>query len=501
MKLLIDTNILINLEDNKVIETEFAEFYKLAISNKCSILYHPNAVPEDLSHDKDENRKTIILSKLKKYQRIENYGDPTNDFLSKVKNEKINDKLDNLQLYQISIDYAEIFVTEDRGIHKKAKSLNLSNRVLTIKKALELLEEKYRIVIPTHPILKVSSIRQIKDKFESEFFDSLREDYGTTAFNNWLNKCASQDRNCYYLIVSDELRAILIYNVEKVEDHQLRGIFQDSLKICTLKVESSAFGIKLGELFLNKMFEYCINQKIGYLYLTVYEKQTHLIQLLLKFGFYKEEFTNSQGKTEFKMIKALVRDKVSESENLITNHPFYNDDETINKYVIPIQPKFYRTLFKDGKHRNPTLFDSSPWSLNEIQGNTILKAYISNSKIKKLNKGDILLFYSSKERQSIEPVGILEKCEIVDNIDELWNLVKKKTVFTRTQLEEMLQEKNSLHVIIFRLVTYMKNEVNLARIKKIESLKNKIQTITHLKQADYKDLKNEGYFDRRYIID
>ena len=124
MKLLIDTNILINLEDNKIIETEFSEFYNLAISNKCSILYHPKAIPADLSNDKDENRKNIILSKLKKYQTIENYGTPTDDFLSKIKNEKRNDKIDNLQLYQVSIDYAEILVTEDNGIHKKAKKLN-----------------------------------------------------------------------------------------------------------------------------------------------------------------------------------------------------------------------------------------------------------------------------------------------------------------------------------------------------------------------------------------
>ena len=501
MKILIDTNILINLEDNKVIQDDFAEFYNIAISNKCSILYHPNAIPKDLANDKDEERKKIILSKLNKYQKIENFGTPTEQFLSQIKNEKSNDKIDNLQLYQVSINYVDILVTEDNGIHANAKKLNLADQVLKLDQALNLLEERYRIVIPTHPILKESSIRLIKDKFETEFFDSLRLDYGEREFNKWLNKCAAKDRNCYYLLVAEQLRAILIYNVEKVEDHQLNNVFRDALKICTLKVESSAFGIKLGELFLNKMFEYCINQKIGYLYLTVYEKQIHLIRLLQKFGFYKEIFTNKQGRTELKMIKSLVKENITEPENVISNHPFYRDNESINKYVIPIQPQFYKTLFKDGKHRSPNLFDSSPWSLNEIQGNTIIKAYISNAKIKKLNKGDLLLFYSSKEIKAIEPIGILEKCEIVDNIEELWNLVKKKTVFTRNQLQEMLHKKTSLHVIIFILVTYMEKEVNLTRIKTVDSLKNKIQTITHLKHADYKELKDEGYFDRRYVID
>jgi ribosomal protein S18 acetylase RimI-like enzyme len=501
LKILIDTNILINLEDNKIIQKEFAEFYQIAISNKCSILYHPKAIPEDLSNDRDNDRREIILSKLAKYQKIQNFDLPTEEFLSEIGNTKSNDKIDNKQLYQVYVNYADYFVTEDRGIHSKAKRFNISAKVLKIEEALNFLEERYQIIIPTHPILRESSIRKIKHKFETSFFDSLREDYGKTAFNNWINKCATKDRKCYYLLVGDELRAILIYNEETVEDHRLNDVFQNALKICTLKVESSAFGIKLGELFLNKMFEYCINQDIGYLYLSVYEKQTHLIYLLEKFGFYKEEFLNGQGNKELKMIKRLVKSLVTDNENLLVNHPFYRDGADINKYVIPIQPQFYNTLFKDGKHRSPTLFDASPWSLNEIQGNTIIKAYISNSNIKKLSKGDILLFYSSKERKSIEPIGILEECQIVDNIDDLWDLVRKKTVFTRKQLESMLYEKKSLHVIVFRLITYMQKEVNLDRIKRIDSLKNKIQTITHLKQDDYKELKDEGYFDRRYIID
>lgn len=113
----------------------------------------------------------------------------------------------------------------------------------------------------------------------------MREDYGIKEFNLWLAKCASKNRKCYSLIVEDELQAILIYNSETVEDHKLLNIFEKALKICTFKVSDTAFGIKLGELFLHKMFEYCINQKLNFLYLTVYEKQEHLIKLLETFGF------------------------------------------------------------------------------------------------------------------------------------------------------------------------------------------------------------------------
>lgn len=500
MKILIDTNILIQLEDNRIIGKDFSKFYALAISNGCKILYHPNAIPKDIERDKDTERRNVILSKLQKYERLENCAEPTDDFLENIKDNKINDKIDNRQLFQLFKGYVDCFVTQDNGIHSKASKFGLKSKVLSVKDALEKLEKQFIIEIPQHPILKEQSIRNIEYYFETEFFESLRNDYGKEKFKEWLRKCVIEDRKCYSLVVDNNLQAILIYNIEKVEDHKIEGIFDKVLKICTLKVSNDAFGIKLGELFLNKMFAFCINHKIGYLYLTVYEKQEQLISLLEKFGFEKQIFTNNQGLSEIRMIKCLDKSKISNSDNAFKIHPFYSDGESVNKFVIPIRPEFYGTLFKDGKLRQPTLFDSAPDSINEIQGNTIVKAYISNTRIKNLNQGDLLLFYSSKTDKVIEPIGILESATQVDNFDDLWEIVKKKTVFSQSQLSEMLTKKGRLHVITFRLITYMDKKIKLPKIKGIDSFKNKLQTVTRLKEQDYLSLKNEGYFDERYII-
>ena len=91
-------------------------------------------------------------------------------------------------------------------------------------------------------------------------------------------------------------------------------------------------------------------------------------------------------------------------------------------------------------------------------------------------------------------------CCLVMRYDDLWRIVKKKTVFSQEILNEMLHEKGELHVIIFRLISYMEKKISFEKIKKINSFKNKIQTVTELKEKDYLDLKNEGYFDKRYII-
>ncbi|MDR1680144.1 MAG: EVE domain-containing protein [Prevotellaceae bacterium] len=501
MRILIDTNILIQLEDNRVINGKFASFYKLAISNNIKLFYHPEAVPNDINRDTNQERKEIIKSKLQKYETLENYAKITDEFNNQLGTNRINDKIDNIQLFQIHKNYVDYFITEDKGIHTKAKRINLEEKVLNTSDILSLLEEQFVIKVPQHPILREHSIREIEDKFSSSFFDSLREDYGIDSFNAWLQKCVHNDRKCYSLIVENELQALLIYNVENVEDHQLPNIFEKALKICTFKVADTAFGIKLGELFLNKMFEYCINQKINYLYLTVYEKQTQLNELLNKFGFYRNDFINKQGLPEIQMIKCLNKSKITILENEASMHPFYFDNSSVAKYAIPIQPQYYSTLFKDGKFRERTLFDNSDDSIREIQGNTILKAYISNAKIKTMKQGDLLLFYASKNNKSIEPFGVVETCQIVNNFDELWNIVYRKTVFSQEKLSEMLQEKGKLHIITFRLIGYLKNPIGINKIKQLGSFKNKIQSITKISENDYNTLKNEEYFDRRYIVD
>lgn len=256
----------------------------------------------------------------------------------------------------------------------------------------------------------------------------------------------------------------------------------------------------MGELFLQKMFEYCINQKIGYLYLTVYEKQAHLISLLVKFGFHKEIFKNKQGLEEIRMIKSLKRSKIRLISNDICYHPFYTDNENIGKFVIPIRPNFYNTLFKDGQLREPTLFDQFNDSINEIQGNSIMKAYVSSSPQTNLKQGDILFFYASQKNQVIEPIGILESQQIIDDFDILWDIVRKKTVFSQDELRAMFNQKGKLHVITFRLISYLNKPITLTDIKAIDSFKNKIQTITKIKESDYLKLKENGYFDKCYII-
>src|SRR5690606_20098292 len=149
--------------------------------------------------------------------------------------------------------------------------------------------------------------------------------------------------------------------------------------------------------------------------------------------------------------------------------------------------------------RELTLFDREDYGLEEVQGNTIIKAYISNSPRQDLTPGDLLFFYSSIKYKSIEPLGVLIDHKRVDNFDDLWEMVRSKTVYSPENLKKMLSERKYVTVTIFRLVQYLRPVIDFKTINALDSYSNKFQTITKMSSGDYKRIK-ENYIDESFII-
>ncbi len=166
---------------------------------------------------------------------------------------------------------------------------------------------------------------------------------------------------------------------------------------------------------------------------------------------------------------------------------------------MPIQPQFYRTLFKDANLRQPSLFDNHDYGLDEVQGNTIVKAYICNAPRTDLESDDLLFFYASKKYKSIEALGVLLEHKRVDNLAELWEMVRSKTVYSKKELEKRLAERKYVTVLIFRLVQYLKTPIDFKSVKELKSWKSKFQIITKLEEEDYKHIK-ENYINESFII-
>jgi len=109
---LLDTNIFILREDNKIIPQEIQTLLKILEKIKAEILIHPMSVRE-LKKDKNENRREIILSKIKLYQQLESPPEFLEDkiFRSKITEGNEHEKIDNNILYAVYKDAVEFYYT------------------------------------------------------------------------------------------------------------------------------------------------------------------------------------------------------------------------------------------------------------------------------------------------------------------------------------------------------------------------------------------------------
>jgi hypothetical protein len=68
-KLLIDTNVFIDLEDPREVPPEFAKLHQLCIQHSVQLFVHERAA-DDIKRDKDPERRKVTLSKVQKFNQL-----------------------------------------------------------------------------------------------------------------------------------------------------------------------------------------------------------------------------------------------------------------------------------------------------------------------------------------------------------------------------------------------------------------------------------------------
>lgn len=128
MRFLLDTNIIIPLEQSQqALVPSLANFVRLAHENGHQLIYHP-ATEDDIQRDANPIRQRQTLDRLRQYTRLEDRPNCAwNDG-----EQNPNEIADNEILYAVFCDAVHALVTEDHGIHRKAKACGLSDRVYYI---------------------------------------------------------------------------------------------------------------------------------------------------------------------------------------------------------------------------------------------------------------------------------------------------------------------------------------------------------------------------------
>ncbi len=420
------------------------------------------------------------MQRLAQYERLNNLSDcpyntpQTND----------NDAVDNEILYALERDAVHALVTEDRGIHLKARTRGLDGRVYYIQTAEDWLKRLSSQTPVSLPNITLVNLYQLDVRHQ--FFDSLRVGYGDAEFNAWFAKAAREDRKAWMYgtqIVQPE--ALCIFDIQTNEpitdDGQiLRG---RALKLCTFKVGEAVRGRKIGELFLKAAFRFATDNQIENIFITTLPDEVDLVDLLKDFGF--SERGIHRGDSVFVKPHPLtppLDDVLDALEYCRRYFPHFRDNSSVQKFIVPIKPEYHDILFPDyalATARQLGLFTPNV-------GNAIKLAYLCHAQTAQVRPGDVMLFYRSYDSKIVTSIGVVDDFLTSQNAEEIAGQVRRRTVYNMGEIAAMAEKPTK--VLTFRLVKHFTTPITFVWLKENGIVNGNIQSIQKIDEAGYRKL-------------
>ncbi|MFM0047369.1 PIN domain-containing protein [Paraburkholderia sediminicola] len=465
LRILLDTNILIPLQDSlAVLRPNLAHVMEMC-NGRHQLVYHPASL-RDIARDRDEARRDRTLTRLRQYGELaEGPPCPWN-----VPGLSENDECDNTILYALERDAAHVLMTEDRGLHAKAIARGLGSRVYfiqTIEDWLSRLHDPATVELPD--ILDVE-LNELTPQLGDPFFDSLRDGYA--GFDDWYRAKARDGRRAwiYRHPPAHDLSAICIYDVQtdEIVTNDGQRLAGRALKLCTFKVGELVRGRKIGELFLKMAFRYATANACEHVFIDVREDenpdQSHpeLITLLKDFGF---SVVGSHNGDRVYVKRHPAEPPIADLEAgdrfdyTRCFYPHFRADLDIQKFIIPIKPRYHRVLFPD----HPRNEGQRPRGHGEHVGNAIKLAYLSHSPSNRIRRGDVVLFYRGYDLKAVTTLVVVEHFETLSDPNDIARLVSRRTVYTDDEIDEMADHPAGVRIMLFRTIEHFPNPVPRAQ--------------------------------------
>lgn len=501
MKALLDTNIIIHREANKIVSQDIGILYRWLDRGQYTKCIHSATIAEV---KKNPNKETVdlFLVKLESYEVIE-IPSPLQDEVKTVSEQfdtTDNDKVDTVLLNEVFVGRVDILITEDKKIHKKAQELGIQDKIFTIDSFLEKIFAEHPELV-NYKVLNVQKLKFGKIDLNDTFFNSLKEDYA--GFDKWFIKKYDEEA---YITINSNNGMLLSFLYLKVEDENenysnINPQFSPKrrLKIGTFKVISNGF--RLGERFVKIIFDNALKNHVQEIYVTIYDKrpeQRRLIDLLEQWGFV---LWGTKGEGEL----VYVRDFSPRFDigNLKACFPYISKGK--NAYIVPILPEYHTELLPDSilKTESPEEFiEDFP------HRNCINKVYVSRAMEPYPGVGDILVFYRTGGyyKSVVTTVGeVLEvKTDFQDENDFIL-YCRKKSVYPEQALREMWRYSTRKPFVVNFLYAYsfphrinMKELIDLKVLTGINDAPRGFKPIT---KEQFEIILKETRSDESFIID
>lgn len=473
-KFLIDTNVFIGLEDYAEVAPNFAALLQLTARYGVAVFVHAAAI-DDIQRDRDQSRRRVSLSKIRKFRVIDKVIGLDQAALQVRFGaiRKPNDQVDATLLHALDIGVADFLVTEDQGLHERARRVStmLGDRVLYVADAVSFLRSTYEPIEVALPQIQEVDAHRIPAN--DPIFASLRADY--PSFDTWWrNKCVKPMRKCWVVVDNGAIAGLVVRKDEAPADTDASLPGAKILKVCTFKVRPESRGVKLGELLLKQILWYAQSNRYDVVYLTTFSGQATLIDLLEFYGF---EHTHDNANRERVYEKALSRDRLATIPNQSLfelarrNYPRFATGGGVKAYVIPIQEAYHEVLFPELVQRSQlNLFDTAVGFGIHTPGNTIRKVYLCRAQAQIVQPGALLFFYKGKSScapsQAITTVGIFEEMTLAHSTEQLRRIAGGRSVYSDSQLNMMAATPSRpVKVINFLLVGHFEPTMNLQTLK------------------------------------
>lgn len=481
-RLLLDTNIIIPLLDSDIVLTRsIKNFIRLINLGGHQLLLHP-ATENDIKRDNDQQRRQRTLQRLGQYQLLDNV--PICPWNTDVNSE--NNACDNEILYALYCNAAHALITEDQGIHRKAKRYGLESKVYNIQTAEDWLHRLHEPTLVKLPNIQDVEIFTLTPELSNDLFNSLEVDY--PKFSEWFSQKAKEGRRAW--ISRDEnniLGAICIYTVQSnviINDNN-EILYGNSLKLCTFKVGERRRGKKIGELFLKAAFQYATeNECLNIFIHGNAKKQPDLEKLLEDFGFCIQGTYNGDSVWVKRHPKEPPNENISARDYIRLYFPHYKELD-VNKYIVPIKPEFHEMLFPDYSISNKIQLNLFNYEVSHV-GNAIKLAYLCHAQTRKIEAGDILLFYRTQDEKAFTTIGIVDDFKILNDPTEIAVLVSRRTVYSNLDIDKMTNKE--VKVILFKMIKHVKKPIKFTEMLERDIVSGPIQSITALNDFKYRSL-------------
>lgn len=468
-RVLLDTNIIIHREGYNNVTFSVMNLYKwLDKLNSTKLIY--SKTKEEIKKYKDDKTSKSIEAKLESYETLISHAVDDSFFKEVVLHfsQDENSIIDNEILYQVYDGLADLLITNDNKMLKKAELLGIRKIVLSVDEYLNAVEAEF----PRKIDYKMLSVK--KEKFgdidlNDHFFDTLKEDY--PGFDDWFHK--KNQEEAYVFKRSDGVHGFLFVKTEYPDEKDYLKVAptlseKKRLKVGTFKIDLTLKGFRLSERFLKIIFDNAAVNKVDEIYVTLFENHRKEIDalrdVLCKWGFVYYGYKQSKdGKKESVFVKTLER--YDSSKGIKFNFP--NLPENQRMFFLPINPEYHTDLFPDSILKNE---DMNLYSENKGHLYSLEKIYVSGSAGRNAKPGDFIVIYRNGDRwpkrysSVCTCLAVLEEIVVPKTKEEYINECSNKSVFNIDELEKFYDDKKYRTVI--KLIPYKTyfNKISLDKL-------------------------------------